>query len=112
MDTFTAARGGKKKLADREASYNARTSCSCDVISWLVALAAFPFVFSGVVTRRVGEEQSLASHRYCSFISLFSQPSRKQPSKLDIVLHTQKGRAMHELDPGLKQQCHQVCKCI
>ena len=49
----------KKLWCVPDTSYTSRTSCSCGVISWLVALIAFPFVFVGIATRQVGDDQSL-----------------------------------------------------
>ena len=79
----------------QDASYTTRTSCFCDVISWLVALVVFPFCFA-IVSRH------WLVIVIVSYISLFSKPARKQTTQLYIVLHAQQDRAMHKLVTGIK----------
>ena len=70
-------------------------SCTCDVISCLVAHTAFPFAF--VIVSCHWQVFVIVS-----YISLCSKPARKQTTQLDIVLHAQQDLAMHKLLIGIK----------
>ena len=76
-----------------DASYTSLTSCTCEVISCLVALIVFPLVFVIV------SYHWLVVVRY---ISLFSKPARKQTKQLYIVLHAQQEHAMRKLVTAIK----------
>ena len=85
-----------------DASYTTRTICSCGVISWLVTLIAFLFVFAIASCHWL----VIASH-----ISLSGKPARRK-TQLYIVFHAQQDRAMHKLMTGITKKCNQVCKSI
>ena len=76
-----------------DASYSLR-SCTCDVISCLIALIAFPFVFVIVPSHWLVVV-------IVSYISLFGKPGLEN-KKLNLVLYAQQGCTMHKLVTVIK----------